>query len=365
MTDFKNRIAVTIFTGFLGSGKTTLLNRVLKDPLLTDTAVIVNEFGEVGIDNLLVEQADDGVIELSNGCLCCTMRGQLVDSLASLVDRLQTGRIKRLNHVIIETTGLADPAPILQALLGHPAMVQSFVIDGVITTVDAINGLETLVRHKEARNQVAFADRIVLTKTDLVADKKTLEPLIDELGKLNPTAELLYSDAAHCPPSALVNIGVFDLSNKAPDIRNWLGKEENHEHHHHHHHDVNRHSDTIHAFSLTHDKPIPYFALEAFIDLLRANHGAQMLRMKGIVELEEDPSRPVVIHGVQTLFHPPVRLPEWPKCRHETRLVMITDGIDETTVREMFDAFLGKPVLDKADRAAMTDNPLAIPGLKF
>ena len=364
MTDFKNRIAVTIFTGFLGSGKTTLLNRVLKDPLLTDTAVIVNEFGEVGIDNLLVEQADDGVIELSNGCLCCTMRGQLVDSLASLVDRLQTGRIKRLNRVVIETTGLADPAPILQALLGHPAMVQSFVIDGVITTVDAINGLETLARHKEARNQVAFADRIVLTKTDLVADKKTLEPLVDELGKLNPTAEILYSDAAHCPPSALVNIGVFDLNKKAPDIKNWLGQEEEHEHHHHPH-DVNRHSDTIHAFSLTHDRPVPYFALEAFIDLLRANYGAQMLRMKGIVELEEDPSRPVVIHGVQTLFHPPVRLSGWPNDRHETRLVMITDGIDETTVREMFDAFLGKPVLDKADRAAMTDNPLAIPGLKF
>ncbi|OLY46719.1 GTPase, G3E family [Bartonella apis] len=363
MTDFKNRIAVTIFTGFLGSGKTTLLNRVLKDPLLTDTAVIVNEFGEVGIDNLLVEQADDGVIELSNGCLCCTMRGQLVDSLASLVDRLQTGRIKRLNRVVIETTGLADPAPILQALLGHPAMVQSFVIDGVITTVDAINGLETLARHKEARNQVAFADRIVLTKTDLVADKKNLEPLTSELGKLNSTAEILYSDAAHCPPSALVNIGVFDLNKKAPDIKNWLGQEE-HEHHHHHH-DVNRHSDTIHAFSLTHDRPVPYFALEAFIDLLRANHGAQILRMKGIVELEEDPSRPVVIHGVQTLFHPPVRLSGWPNDRHETRLVMITDGIDETTVREMFDAFLGKPVLDKADRAAMTDNPLAIPGLKF
>lgn len=364
MTDFKNRIAVTIFTGFLGSGKTTLLNRVLKDPLLADTAVIVNEFGEVGIDNLLVEQADDGIIELSNGCLCCTMRGQLVDSLASLVDRLQTGRIKRLNHVVIETTGLADPAPILQALLGHPAMVQSFVIDGVITTVDAINGLETLARHKEARNQVAFADRIVLTKTDLVADKKTLEPLTSELGKLNFTAEILYSDAAHCPPSALVNIGVFDLNKKAPDIKNWLGQEEEHEHHHHHH-DVNRHSDTIHAFSLTHDKPVPYFALEVFIDLLRANHGAKMLRMKGIVELEEDPSRPVVIHGVQTLFHPPVRLSGWPNDRHETRLVMITDGIDETTVREMFDAFLGKPVLDKADRAAMIDNPLAIPGLKF
>lgn len=363
MINIQHRIPVTIFTGFLGSGKTTLLNRVLKDPLLEDTAVIVNEFGEVGIDHLLVEQTDEGVIELSNGCLCCTMRGQLVDSLAGLIDRLQTGRIKRLSHVVIETTGLADPAPILQALLGHPAMLQSFVIDGVVTTVDAINGLATLAKHKDARNQIAFADRIVLTKTDLVLEKKGIEPLVDRLKALNPTAEILFSDAVHCPPSSLVNIGVFDMDKKTPDIRNWLGQDE--DDHYHHHHDINRHSDSIHGFSLTHDKPIPYFALQAFIDLLQAHHGAKILRMKGIVELEEDPSRPVVIHGVQTLFHPPVRLPKWPQDKHETRLVIITDGLDEKIVREMFDAFLGKPVVDGADRVAMTDNPLAIPGLKF
>lgn len=364
MKIMSDRIPVTVFTGFLGSGKTTLLNRVLKDPLLADTAVIVNEFGEVGIDHLLVEQADEGIIELSNGCLCCTMRGQLVDSLASLIDRLQTGRIARLGRVIIETTGLADPAPILQALLGHPAMLQSFAIDGVITTVDAINGLQTLTKHKEARHQVAFADRIILTKTDLIEHDKDIKPLVNMLESLNPTASMMASDTAHCQPAALVDIGVFDLEKKSPDIKNWLTAGEEH-HHHHHHHDVNRHSETIHAFSLTYDKPIPYFALEAFIDLLRANHGAQMLRMKGIVELAEDPSRPVVIHGVQTLFHPPVRLPKWPDDHHETRLVIITDGVDEQTVRDMFDVFLGKPVVDGADRVAMTDNPLAIPGIKF
>ncbi|WP_297322787.1 GTP-binding protein [uncultured Bartonella sp.] len=356
------RIPVTVFTGFLGSGKTTLLNRLLKDPLLADSAVIVNEFGEVGIDHLLVEQADEGIIELSNGCLCCTMRGQLVDSLAGLIDRLQTGRIKKLNHIVIETTGLADPAPILQALLGHPAMLQSFVIDGVITTVDAINGLQTLASHKEARHQVAFADRIILTKTDLVKDERELTPLVSELKSLNPAASIIASQNGHCQPQALIDIGVFDLEKKSPDIKNWLGNSEDN---HHHHHDVNRHSDKIRAFSLTSDKPIAYFALEAFIDLLRANHGKEMLRMKGIVELAEDPAHPIIIHGVQTLFHPPVRLPKWPQDKHETRLVIITDGLEEQIVRDMFDAFLGKPIIDRADRFAMTENPLAIPGLKF
>lgn len=356
------RIPVTVFTGFLGSGKTTLLNRLLKDPRLADSAVIVNEFGEVGIDHLLVEQADEGIIELSNGCLCCTMRGQLVDSLAGLVDRLQTGRIKKLSHIVIETTGLADPAPILQALLGHPAMLQSFVIDGVITTVDAINGLETLASHKEARRQVAFADRIILTKTDLVKDERELTPLVSKLKSLNPTASIIASQSGHCQPQALINIGVFDLEKKSPDIKNWLGNSKDN---HHHHHDVNHHSDKIRAFSLTSDKPIAYFALEAFIDLLRANHGKEMLRIKGIVELAEDPAHPVIIHGVQTLFHPPVRLPKWPQDKHETRLVIITDGLEEQIVRDMFNAFLGKPIIDSADRFAMTENPLAIPGLKF
>lgn len=363
MNILKTPIPVSILTGFLGSGKTTLLNRLLKDPILADTAVIVNEFGEVGIDHLLVEQANEGIVELSNGCLCCTMRGQLIDSLADLIDRLQTGRIKRLNHVIIETTGLADPAPILQALLGHPAMLQSFITNGVITTIDAINGLQTLIKHKQARHQVAFSDKIIITKTDLIAHDKDIKPLIDRLKLLNPNAPIMASDVAHSQPAALVNIGVFDLEKKSSDIQHCL--DNNEDDHLHHHHDANCHSDTIRAFSLTHDKPIPYFALEAFIDLLRANHGTQMLRMKGIVELAEDPSRPVVVHGVQALFHPPVQLEKWPTADHKTRLVIIGDGLDERIVRDMFDAFLGKPIVDRADRLAMTENPLAIPGFKF
>ena len=162
-----------MLTGFLGAGKTTLLNRLLKDPALADTAVIINEFGEVAIDHLLVEQSSDGVIQLSDGCLCCTVRGELVDTLADLVDRLQTGRIARLARVVIETTGLADPAPVLQSIMAHPVLVQAFRLDGVVTLVDAVNGMATLDAHVEAVKQVAVADRIVLTKADLADDPTT------------------------------------------------------------------------------------------------------------------------------------------------------------------------------------------------
>ena len=162
-------IPVSVLTGFLGSGKTTLLNRLLKDPALKDTAVIINEFGDVGIDHLLVEQSSDGIIELSDGCLCCTVRGELVDTLSDLIDRLQTGRIKALSRIVIETTGLADPAPVLASIMGHPALAQALRLDGVITAVDAVNGAATLDNHMEAVKQAAVADRIVLTKTDLAA----------------------------------------------------------------------------------------------------------------------------------------------------------------------------------------------------
>ena len=374
-----DQIPVTVVTGFLGSGKTTLLNRLLKDPALKDTAVIVNEFGEVGIDHLLVEQSADGVIELSDGCLCCTVRSDLVLTLADLVDRVQSGRIASLRRIVIETTGLADPAPVLQAVIGHPALQWMLRLDGVVTTVDAVNGMRTLDNHMEAVKQAAVAERIVLTKTDL-AGPDAVPALTARLAGLNPHAAILDGQAE---PSvaALMECGAWNPETKSADVRKWLAAEtdgghshaHHHDHHHeggdhgghhHHHHDVNRHDARIRSFSIIHDRPVDKLAVAMFMDLLASAHGEKLLRMKGIVELKDDPERPLVIHGVQSVMHPPVRLDAWPEGPRGTRIVLIVQDLGEDFVRRMFAAFTGTPSPDTPDRQALTDNPLAIPGMR-
>ena len=349
-----SQIPVVVLTGFLGAGKTTLLQKLVRRPELRGTAAIINEFGEIGLDHDLLETGDETVVELDGGCLCCTVRSDLIDTLKDLHARHTRGSID-LDRVIIETTGLADPAPILATLLGDRYAAHYFRLASVVTLVDAVNGKETLDTHREALRQVAVADRLVLTKVDLATE---VGPLWLALRALNPAAPVIKVIDGHAEPEALLEDGLYDPATKGADVQAWLRAEahvsgHDHDHHAHEHaHDVNRHGEDIRAFCIRREEPIPTAAFDTFMDLLWTAAGSELLRVKGLVCLAEEADTPLVFHAVQHSIHPAVTLDRWPSDDRSTRIVFIVRNIAPPKVEAMLDTLITQAPEIEAGRAA-------------
>jgi G3E family GTPase len=340
-----DRLPVMLLTGFLGSGKTTLLNAWLRTTDLENAAVIVNKFGEVGIDHALIASSSDNMIELSTGCLCCTVRGDLVDTLRELTEKRAKGEVRTFDRLVIETTGLADPGPVIQALMTLP-VAKRYRLRQVVATIDAVHGLSTLERHPEALKQAAVADEVVITKTDIAGGDRTA--LEERLQALNPGATLHVSALDKMPlPSALTKADVYDPETKGDAVMSWLNaeaytdSEEGHDHTHRH--DVNRHSDEIGSFVLEYDQPLEWEHVANWLDALVIAHGEDLLRVKGILNITGR-NEPIVVQAVQHLFHPPVPLPEWPTDDHRSQIVFITRGLTREFVSTVFDTIRGRPV---------------------
>jgi len=343
------RIPVTLLTGFLGAGKTTLVSRLLRDPRFSDTAVVINEFGEVGLDHLLVEHLrDDAVIEMTSGCLCCTVRGDIRQALLMLLHRSEVGEIPLFERLVIETTGLADPAPVIHTLMTDLRLDARFRLARVATVVDAVNGLSTLDAHPEAVKQAAVADHLLISKTDTAEGQARVGELVARLRELAPGAVLKDVNAPAFDPRALADDGgVFDAAAKPAQVLDWLNAEAHaqvhvgHGHHDHDHgghaHEVNRHSDAIRAFCLTLDRPMSGLGFSFAMELLASHQGPDLLRVKGLIAIDEYPDKPVVVHMVQHMVQAPARLDAWPSEDRRTRLVFITRNIPPQPLAGFFE----------------------------
>ncbi len=335
-------IPLHVVTGFLGAGKTSLINRLLKSPALAGTLVIVNEWGEIGLDHLLYEAVEGEVISLNSGCLCCSLRGDLVDRLNDLLDRRDAETVAPFQRVVLETTGLADPAPILLALAADPRLAARLHLAGVTTLVDAVNGEATLGVHAEAQRQAALADRIGLAKSDLIgAGERSarLAAIGTTLCGLNPVAPILDVAAGELDAAAFLAepLALRPVGDGPPVV----------------------HAASVHSHVFVSEALIQPPALGRFLDLLSELLGPRLLRVKGLIGLADNPDRPLLIHGAQHVFHAPRVLPAWPDGERLSRLVVIADGVAPARIDALWAALTGAPQIDSPDLAALTDNPLA------
>ena len=329
----ESKTPVSVITGFLGSGKTTLLNALLKHPRMAETAVLVNEFGEIGIDHLLFETLDDDVLLLAAGCLCCTIREDMLASLRSLFERRAGGQVPRFRRVVIETTGLADPAPILHTLLTGESASAPWVVDGIVTTVDAVNGNRQLSAYPESVKQAAVADRLLVTKTD-AARPHELTTLRARLRAINPGAPLLTACHGAIDPDDLFDAGPLSgRGGRHPDVSGWLGDAAIA--HDHRHRGAGSHDEGVRALCLSADAPIEIYRFVRWVEKLLEESGDRILRVKGILDVAGDP-QPVVVHGVQHIFHPLERLTAWPDSDRRSRLVVIVKDLDIDRIEREF-----------------------------
>jgi G3E family GTPase len=328
------RMPVGVITGFLGSGKTTLLNRLLADPRMAKSLVLINEFGEIGLDHLFIDAGDGDLVLMQSGCVCCTVRGDLEQALRDVAARRQRGAMPPFDRVLLETTGLADPAPVAALFLNHPLVAHDYRLDAIVATVDALNGARQLDEHAESVKQAAIADRLLITKRDLVADEAAAAALRARLARLNPGAAVREAVRGEVDPALLFGAGPFDPTGKSDAARAWLAAEAYagdapaHAHGEHGHHDAR-----IASFCLVHDAPLDWDRFQRWLGLLRGLYGDELLRVKGILDVEGE-AQPLVIHGVHQVFHPPVLLASWPDADRRSRLVFIARDLDRAAVEE-------------------------------
>lgn len=327
---------VLVLTGFLGSGKTTLLNRLLRHPALGDAAVLVNEFGEVGIDHQLVETVDESTVLLSSGCLCCTIRDDLKQAVLEIHDKRARGIVPPFGRVIVETTGLADPAPVLATFMNDVSLRHHYRLATVVATVDAVNGRAHLDRQEESVKQAAVADRLVLTKTD-IADPAEAGVLRSRLTRINPSAEILVAGHGAVEVEPLLRADVYDPAAKGREVLRWIEAEVARPAARHGH-ASNRHDANIHSFCLVHDEPVDWTAFGIWLTLLLHTHGGEVLRVKGLLNVAGTDT-PVVINGVQHVVHPPVHLDAWPDADRRSRVVFIVRGLERARIAESLAVF--------------------------